>query len=152
MAPMRLHLMGRKIVRWVTFFCTLSMGILVWAQDLTFSAKVDKTTINIGEPMNLTINLGGDLAGVQIPSFNFPEGFAVLGRSQSTSFSIKAGAMERARSLNFVLVPQQVGTFQLGPFKIEHHKKALQTEPISITVKKPALLPNLQSQGERFTL
>ena len=130
----------------------MGIGVSAWAQDLTLSAKVDKTTINVGEPINLAITLGGDLSGVQVPAFDFPEGFGVLARSQSTSFSIRAGAMERSTSLSFVLVPQQAGTFQLGPFKIEHHKKSFQTEAITITVKKPVLPPNLQPHGERFTL
>ena len=137
------------VVCGLSWFC---FAADTWAQDLMFYAKVDKTAVNVGDPVNLTITLGGDLSGVQIPTFQFPEGCAVLARSQSTSFSIRAGAMERSTSLNFVLVPQQAGTFQLGPFTIQHHKKALQTEPIQISVKKPAVPPHLQSQGERFSL
>ena len=131
---------------------SFAVAFSAWAQDLTFSARVDKTSVNIGDPVTLTIILGGDLSGIQIPAFQFPEEFAVLARIQSTSFSVRAGAMERSTSLNFVLVPQHAGTFRLGPFQIQHHKKALQTEPIEITVNKPAIPPQLQSHGERFTL
>ena len=137
----------------ITFLIfSFAVAFSAWAQDLTFSAKVDKTTVDIGDPVNLTITLGGDLSGIQIPAFQFPEEFAVLARSQSTSFSVRSGAMERSTSLSFVLVPQHAGTFRLGPFQIQHHKKALQTEPIEIIVKKPAVPPHLRSQGERFTL
>ena len=125
---------------------------LVWAQDLAFSAKVDKTTVNLGEPINLVIALSGDVSGVQLPPLQLPEGFVVLARSQSTNFSIRAGAMERSTSLNVVLVPQKAGTFKLGPFSLTRQKKTLQTEPIEIIVKKPVLRPNLPSNGERFIL
>ena len=153
MARMGSHSKVRRLLRWAAFLLTCGMAVFAWAQDLTFSAKVDKTTANIGDPINLTIVVvGGDLAGIQIPAFQFPEEFAVLARSQSTSFSVRAGAMERSMSLNFVLVPQQAGIFHLGPFQIQQHKKSLQTEPIEITVKKPAVPPQLQLQGERFTL
>lgn len=124
----------------------------VWAQDLVFSAKVDKTTVNLGDPMNLVITISGDVSGVQVPPLQLPEGFVVLARSQSTNFSIRSGAMERSTSLNFVLVPQKAGTFKLGPFSLTRQKKTLQTEPIEITVKKPVLPPKLPSSGERFTL
>ena len=130
----------------------LVLAASVAAQDLVFSAKVDKTTVNIGDPINLTLTLSGDMSGVRMPAPKFPEGFAVLARSQSTNFSIRAGAVERSTGLNFVLVPQQAGTFTLGPFTLEHQKKTIQTEPIEITVNKPVLPPNLQPNGERFTL
>ncbi len=132
-----------------------ALGSPAWAeeQDLVFSAKVDKTTVTLGTPVTLTISLSGDLSGVQLPAFEFPEGFLVAARSQSTSFSVRAGAAERSTSLQYLLVPQQAGTFHLGPFMIEHHHKELKTEPIEITVKKSALPPpNLQPKGERFTL
>ena len=132
-----------------------ALGSLACAeeQDLVFSAKVDKTTVDLGTPVTLAITLSGDLSGVQLPAFEFPEGLMVAARSQSTSFSVRAGAAERATSLQYLLIPQRAGTFQLGPFTIEHHHKELKTEPIEITVKKSALPPSqLQSKGERFTL
>ena len=131
---------------------TVGFCALVWAQDFIFSAKVDKTTVNLGDPMNLVITLSGDVSGVQLPPLQLPEGFVVLARSQSTNFSIRAGAMERSTSLNVVLVPQKAGTFKLGPFSLTRQKKTLQTEPIEITVKKPVLPPHLPSNGARFTL
>ncbi len=133
-------------------FATYGIAATVWAGDLNFSAQVDKTTVNIGEPVNFVVTLKGDLSGVQLPAFAFPEGFVIAARSQSTSFSIRAGAAERATSLSFVLVPQQAGTFQLGPFQLEHEKNTLQTEPIEMTVKKPAVPPHLPPEGRRFTL
>lgn len=123
-----------------------------WAQDLSFSAKVDKTTVDLGEPINLTIMLSGDVTGVKLPPLQLPEGFAVVAQSQSTNFSIRAGAAERSVGLLYVLVPQQAGTFQLGPFEMIHRERMLKTEQIEITVKKPAVPPQIKSHGERFTL
>ena len=122
------------------------------AQDLVFSANVDKTTVAAGEPITLTLTLSGDLEGLKLPAPTFPQEFAVGGQSQSTNFSMRAGAVERSMSLAYVLIPQREGTFKLGPFTVEHRKKEFQTAPIEITVKKSALPPKLQPQGERFTL
>ena len=122
------------------------------AQDLNISAKADKTTVDVGEPITLMLTLSGDLEGLQLPTPVFPPEFAVAGQSQSTNFSMRAGAVERAMSLSFVLIPQKAGTFKLGPFTVAHQKHEIQTAPIEITVKKSALPPKLRPQGERFTL
>ena len=122
------------------------------AQDLNFSATVDKTTVAAGEPITLTLTLSGDLEGLKLPTPTFPQEFAVGGQSQSTNFSMRAGVVERSMSLAYVLIPQHEGTFTLGPFTVEHQKKELETAPIEITVKKSILPPKPQPQGERFTL
>ncbi len=152
MALMGSYLKGRDVLPWAVWCAAVGFAAVVGAEDLTFSAKVDKTTVNFGEPINLTVALSGDVSGVELPPLQFPEGFAVLGRSQSTNFSIRAGAVERSVSLIYVLVPQRIGTFKLGPFTVSRQHKELKTEPIDITVKKSSLPPKLQPQGERFTL
>ncbi len=123
-----------------------------WAQDLAFSAKVDNTTVNIGDPIQLTVSLSGDISGIQLPALEFPEGFAIMARSQATNFSVRAGAMERSTSLTVILVPQHEGTFQLGPFSLQHQQRTLATEPIEVTVTKPAVPPRLEPHGGRFLL
>ena len=133
-------------------FALLLLAAPAWAQDLTFSAKVDKTSVDLGDPIQLTLTLSGNIAGVQLPTVEPPEGFTVAARSQATNLSLRAGAMERSLSLSYVLVPQQAGIFQLGPFTVKQGEHTFQTEPIEITVNKPALPPRLKPQGERFTL
>ncbi|MBI4004335.1 MAG: BatD family protein [Candidatus Omnitrophica bacterium] len=129
-----------------------SVGGPAWAQDLTFSATADKTTLNVGDPLVLTITLGGDISGIEIPVFEFPEGFTVASRSQSSNFSIRLGTVERSLTLAYVLIPQQGGTFQLGPFQITQKDQAFSTEPLAVTVEKPAVPPRLGPEGGRFTL
>ena len=143
---------SRKNIRWAAWCVVFGLTALAWAQDITFSAKVDKTTIELGDPVSLTLTLNGDISGIQLPSLQLPEGFSIIGRSQSTNFSLRAGTMERSVSLVYILLPQRAGTFKLGPFTLQHHHRELKTEPIEMTVKKPALPPHLQPQGERFTL
>lgn len=154
---------GRKAVRWSARLALFALSVLAcpratffgegaWAQDFAISAKVDKTAVMLGEPVDLTLTLTGDLSGVEVPAFQFPEGFVVAGRSQSTNVTIRSGAMERSMSLLYRLVPQRTGTFQLGPFEVKRLKKAFKTEAIEVIVSKPALPPHSQPQGERFTL
>ena len=145
-------LQGRNVSRFLSLAVLLTLSSSVGADTLAVSAKVDKTVVDLGNPMNLTITINGDTAKVQIPAPSFPEGFEIIGRSQSTNFSIRGSSIERSMGLNFVLLPQRPGTFQLGPFKIQRDKTVFQTEPIEITVKKSVLPPKLQGSGGRFTI
>ncbi len=130
----------------------LSPGVSVWAQDLLFVAKVDKTTVPVREPITLTLTLSGDIADVQLPALTFPEGFLVAARSQATSFSIRAGATERSTSASVVLIAQQPGTFQLGPFTVTHQHKTFQTQPLEVTIEPAVVPPPPPPNGERFNL
>lgn len=122
------------------------------AQELTVSAKLDKTSAEIGEPVNLTLTLSGDLTDAQLVRPTWPQGIAVAASSQSSNFSIRNGVVDRSTAVLFVLVPQQAGTFQVGPFTIQQHDRTIKTDSIELTVKKPALPPRLSPDTDRFIL
>jgi uncharacterized protein (DUF58 family) len=140
----------RRMV-WVAAF---GLAAAAFAEDLAFSAKVDKTTVDVGDPITLTLTLSGDAGGIDLSTLKFPEEFAIAGQSQSTSFSIRSGATERSMSLVYVLIPQRAGTLKLGPFSIKRRDTELITEPIDITVNQGVLPPTKQEPqgGRRYTL
>ena len=139
--------------RFTNLLLALTVGAgAAWAQDLAFSATADKTTLNMGDPLIVTITLSGDITGIEVPVFEFPEGFTVASRSQSSNFSIRLGTADRSLTLAYVLIPQQTGMFQLGPFQITHQGQTFSTEPIAVTVERPARPPQFGPSGERFTL
>jgi len=137
---------------WLSMFSSVAIATGVFAQDITFSAKVDKTSVKVGELITLTMTLSGDISGIELPALQFPDGFSVASRSQSTNFSLRAGAVERAVGLSYALIPQQDGTFQLGPFYLEHGGQTIPTEPIEITVEKTDKPPESPSETRRFLL
>ncbi|MBI2103992.1 MAG: BatD family protein [Candidatus Omnitrophica bacterium] len=139
-------------MRWLAWPAALSVSALAFAQDFAFSAKVDRITLELGEPLQLVLTLSGNLEGVELPAIEPPEGFTIAARSQATNFSLRAGAMERSLTLSYVLAAQRAGTFRLGPFTVTRDGATFETEPIEVTVNKPALPPKLQPRGERFTL
>jgi hypothetical protein len=121
--------------------------------NVSVSATVDKTSVEFGNPLQLTLTITGDLTGVQLVPVEFPEKFLVAGRSQATNVSIRGGVQERAMSLTYVLIPHVAGTFQLGPFTFTKGRQTFSTEPIEITVTKPAVPPSLRrTPRERFSL
>jgi hypothetical protein len=145
--------MARRFLRWLAWLAAFGVAALAVAEDLAFSAKVDKTVVDLGDPITLTLTLSGDISGVDLSTLKFPEEFSIASQSQSTSFSIRAGVAERSMALIYVLIPQRAGTVKLGPFSIKRGEKELQTEPIEITIHKAVLPPTQQApQGGRYTL
>ncbi len=126
----------------------LSAGISEAATGaLSFSASVDRTTVVINQPLTLTLTLHGELPRVEQPlEFEMPKPFLVAARSQSTNVSISAGTMQRSVNLIYVLVSPEPGTFSLGPFHLDVGGQAINTETISIVVKKPVVPPGSDRQ------
>ena len=123
------------------------------APELKVSATVDKTTVDIGTAVTLTLTLSGDLSGAQLPPPKFPDGFQVAAQSQATNISMQGGAVQRSTALTFVLMPIRGGTYELGPFTVIQQGHTIETSPIEITVKKPALPPTLKPDSNgRYTL
>ena len=124
------------------------------AEDLTCSAKVDRTTVKATEPVTLTLALSGDLEGARLADLQLPEGIVIAQQSQATNISMRSGTVERSTHLTYILVPQHAGTFTLGPFTVTRNGKAFQTEAIELTVEKSVLPPPLKNrpEGERYFL
>jgi hypothetical protein len=123
------------------------------ADDFTFSAKVGKTEVELGTPITLVLSLTGDVAGIQLPKIELPEGFTVGATSQATNFALQHGVMQRSVGLTYVILPQRDGAFQLGPFTVRRGKDEYRTEPIHITVTKPPVpRDDGPAPGERFLL
>lgn len=120
-------------------------------QSVNISAQVDKTAVDLGGRLTLTITLDGDLANVNVQNFKLPPGLQVVAQSRASNVSLGAGEVKRSVSLIYVLLAQEPGTFQLGPFQIIHQGKPVLTEPIEIVVKKP-LVPPAKKDTQRYTL
>ena len=115
------------------------------------AAQVDKTTVDVGAPIHLSITLEGDLQKATVQPFEFPQGFSVVAQNRTTNVSIQAGRMTRSVSLNFVLLARAAGTFKLGPFQVLYDGKPVLTDPIDVVVRKPVLPPGSEDHV-RYTL
>lgn len=120
-------------------------------QGLHLSAQVDKTTVDVGSQLTLTLTIEGEFAKAELQPVEFPKALPVVAQSRSTNLSIQLGRVQRSVSLVYVLLAQEPGTFQLGPFQVTYHGKPILTDPIQIVVNKPILPPHLE-EHERITL
>ena len=120
-------------------------------QGLRLSAQVDKTTVEVGSQLTLTLTIEGEFAKAELQPFEFPKALPVVAQSRSTNLSIQLGRVQRSVSLVYVLLAKEPGTFQLGPFQVTYQGKPILTDPIQIVVSKPVLPPHLE-EHERITL
>ncbi|MBI4548876.1 MAG: protein BatD [Ignavibacteriae bacterium] len=138
------------IRHWSFVICYWSLIIghcsLVFAQDASFTASVDKNRVAMGEQFEITFELTGMGSGKNFrpPSFN---DFLVLsGPNQSTSMQIINGAVSSSISYSYILQPRSEGTFTVGPATIEYGGKQLHTQPVTIEVTKGVPRPKQQAR------
>jgi hypothetical protein len=106
------------------------------AQEITFKASVDRTSIAAGEQLKLTIALSNtqerfgapDLGGLVI----------VQGPFESSNMSIFNGRMSSTITRTWVLTAAQPGRYTIGPAKVKVGGGYIQTDPITIEVTKGA--------------
>lgn len=127
------------------------LAVPALAQDIAVSATVDRTHVPVGSPLTLTLTIRGDGNNVELQPVTVPEAFTIAARSQSTSFSLRAGAAERSTSVSYVLIPRRMGTFTLGPFTIRHEGNSYATETVEVTVAE-GKRPRPDFQGPRYLL
>lgn len=109
----------------------------LWAQGVEFSAEASSTQVSTGEPFRITfsINNASHVSDFQPPSFN---GFEVLSQQQSQSTSIINGKVSQSISFVYIIQASSQGRFTVGGATARVDGNKLQSNPITITVKKGA--------------
>lgn len=104
------------------------------AQDVSFSAGVDKSSISLDDQIVLELTVAGTAQDLPEPSPPRLDGFNVFGAGRSLRTSVSNGAVESSVSYRFILTPQRTGTLVIPPQKIQYKGKTYSTDPIKITV------------------
>jgi len=118
----------------------LIVPLLLSAQNVSFTASVDKNTVAVDEQFTLELTLnGGGMGGGSIPKLPDVNKFMVLsGPNQSSSVQIINGSVSSSVTYSYVLQPREAGKFTLGAATIERGGKQYSSQPIEITVVKGA--------------
>lgn len=108
------------------------------AQDAVFSARVDRTTVALGEQFSLSFTLEnagmGGGKNLQLPDLS---PFHIMsGPNQSTSMQFINGAVSSAVTTSYVLQPKEAGAFTIGAATIEAGGATLRSAPVKIEVVK----------------
>jgi len=115
--------------------CTASLAA---AQNATFVATVDRTTVGANEQFQVSFTLSGpDINGAK--NFRPPElkQLVVLsGPNQSTSVQMINGRVSGSQTYSYYLYARQPGKYTIGPASIEYEGATLQTQTLYLEVVK----------------
>lgn len=119
------------------------------AQEISFTATVDRNSIAAGEYAKLTVTLSNSRESFQAPDFG---GLVVVqGPFENSSFNYVNGRMSSSAARTWVLTGTDPGKFTIGAAKVRIGNGIMQTEPIVIEVTKGTAKPSdaSESQGQQ---
>ncbi|MEI8176935.1 MAG: BatD family protein, partial [Candidatus Omnitrophota bacterium] len=103
------------------------------AGDIQLEATVDRTTVSLGEALQLELSFHGT-QNISAPTLNKIDGFDARYLGPSTMVSIVNGAVTSSITHIYTLIPLKTGTFTLGPFSADAQGTTLTSKPITVTV------------------
>ena len=132
--------MNRPNYRWILFPLALAAGFAGQAQEIGFTAAVDRNSIATGEYVKLSINLTNSQERSETPSFG---GLVVVqGPFDNSSFNYVNGRMSSSVGRTWVLTATTPGKYTIGAAKVRVGGGIIQTEPIVIEVTKGSSRPS----------
>ncbi|MFH0947776.1 MAG: BatD family protein [Elusimicrobiota bacterium] len=125
---------GKSFKFFIFLFSILySLFSAVYA-DVSMTASVDKNTVCLGDAVTLQVNVSGNIANIPKPQLPELLDFNVYSSGTSQNVSFVNGAVSTSLSYNFILSPNKIGKFTIGPVKLEVGGQPYTTEPITIEV------------------
>jgi hypothetical protein len=131
-------------------FCLL-LSNLLFGQDISFNASVDRNTIGLGESFELRFIIKSTnvnaVRGFKPPSFsNF---FLLSGPNQSTSMQIINGAMSASVTYSYVMQAKSPGSATIGAASVFYDNKEYFTKPITLNITRTSTQPNQQQRQQQ---
>ncbi len=128
--------------------------LLLQAQEITFTAVVDREAITAGEHVKLTITLTNAKEAITPPDLG---GMVIVqGPFERSSFNYVNGRMSSTISRTWTLTATTAGKYTIGPASVRVGGGIIQTDPITIEVGKAVARPQdpqaAQGQGRNPNL
>ncbi len=105
----------------------------LFADDITFTATVDKDKVALDDRLVLSLSIVGARNATE-PQLPRMDAFKIVSSGTTSQFNFMQGRMSASRSFTYVLMPQKVGTFTIEPARWEHDGRQYTTEPITVEV------------------
>ena len=114
----------------------LAFTLAASAQNGTFVASVDRSTVGTGDRFELSFTVSGsDVNGIRnFKAPNFSPFVVLSGPNQSTNMQFINGQMSGSVTYSYYLYARQTGKYTIGAASIEYRGTTLQTQPIQIDV------------------
>lgn len=109
------------------------LSSMALAQDINFTASVNKKRLNIDDQLQLTLTVSGS-QNVRNPELPSLDNFEILSQGSSSQFSVINGKMSVSKSFHYTLMPLAEGIFTINPATIEIEGKTYSTDLLTIEV------------------
>lgn len=135
---------------WLAGCAIFLWGQVVYAQDITLQASVDRTRVEVGKVIQLTVAVQADqMSGLPAPEVPTPDGLQVVGSTSSSSTSIRIvnGSMTTTRTITYVFSyrARKEGSLVLGPAQITHNGKRIRSAAVRVEVVKNSGRPQTRA-------
>lgn len=122
------------IKRIALFFTGIFLTLLVYADDISFTAKANRNKVAVGETVQITYTINSSGNNFKAPAFN---GFRVVGGpNQSSSFQWINGKTSQSLSFSYILLAEKEGSYIFKGATVEVGGKTYTSNEISIEVVK----------------
>lgn len=118
------------------------------AQAATFSAKLDRDRVSVGESVTLSLVVAGGSPQSQ-PAISPLPGFQVDFAGQSSQFAFDNGQVSSSLTFSYVLTAAQPGTYTIPSISVVVAGRPLATQPLKLTVV-PQNTPAARASGGPF--
>ena len=123
----------KKYLLLLTAICILPRSAIVFADDISVEAAVDRKTVPIGGAIKLAVTVNGTQSVAQrtLPDI---QGFQTHYGGSSTRVSVVNGKMSASVIYAYSLIPLKVGKFTISPISLTFEGKEYQTAPIDVEI------------------
>lgn len=117
----------------LVFFLLLSLAQPARAEDIRFEAAVDRSSVALGESLQLNLSFYG-VQGMAVPALPQMPGFSWQYLGPSTKFSIINGQTSSLVTFMYALSPIQTGKLVIPSFSIEYKGNTYTSAAIEVEV------------------
>jgi len=125
----------KKVLFFILF---LLIAGISYADDISISANVDSREISLDSQVTLVITVSGSVSNIPQPNIPSLDGFTAYSSGRSQNISIINSQVSSSVAFTYILVPNDVGEYSLGPFTIDYKGNTYSTDPINIKVTQRA--------------
>lgn len=138
-----MRMVSSKTHPYLILWICITAGLLdASAQDLTFQASVDRTSLTANELLTYTLEIQGSAMSLPDPKLPDFQNFSIVsGPNQSSTFQFINGHTTYSKTLSFILRPLQTGDLTIGPAELTYKHKTFRTDPITVRVGSSGSAP-----------
>jgi hypothetical protein len=135
-------------IRAAALIFALLLSVPAFAEEISFSAGVDRNKIALNEYFLYSLTVSGDVSSLPEPKMGELPDFNKYGSGKSQSISLVNGKRNSKVTYTYTLAPKKTGKFTIPPAKAEYGKQIYATGPIEVEVTEAAKIQSASAHAQ----